>query len=136
MGTTMPGRRDYYDILGVSRNASQEEIKKAYRRLAMQYHPDRNKDPEATERFKEINEAYEVLSDPEKRMAYDRFGHAGGGAPPGGFTDFGDFAGFGDIFEEFFSGFGMRGAAARRRPRRGADLRYELTISVQEAVMG
>ena len=132
----MPGRRDYYDILGVSRNASQDEIKKAYRRLAMQYHPDRNKDPEATERFKEINEAYEVLSDPEKRMAYDRFGHAGVGAQPGGFTDFGDFAGFGDIFEEFFSGFGMRGAAARRRPRRGADLRYELTISFEEAVLG
>lgn len=132
----MPGRRDYYDILGVSRNASQDEIKKAYRRLAMQYHPDRNKDPEAAEHFKEINEAYEVLSDPEKRMAYDRFGHAGVGAQPGGFTDFGDFAGFGDIFEEFFSGFGMRGAAAQRRPRRGNDLRYELTIGFEEAILG
>ncbi len=133
----MPTKRDYYEILGVSRNASQDDIKKAYRRLALQYHPDRNKEPGAEERFKEINEAYEVLSDEDKRSAYDRFGHAAVGGQPGGFSDFGDLGGFSDIFEEFFSGFGMRGGAATRRgPRRGEDLRYDLTLTFEEAVFG
>jgi len=131
MATT---KRDYYDVLGVGRQASAEEIRKAYRRLARQYHPDVNKSKDAESRFKEINEAYEVLSDDEKRAAYDRFGHAG---LQGNFaTDFSGFPGFGDIFEEFF-GFGMgRGAAQRRAPRRGADLRYNLTITFEEAVFG
>jgi molecular chaperone DnaJ len=131
MATT---KRDYYDVLGVGRQASSDEIKKAYRRLAREYHPDVNKNLDAEARFKEINEAYEVLSDEQKRAAYDRFGHAGA---QGGFaTDFSGF-GFGDIFEEFFSGFGgTRGAAARRTPRRGADLRYDLTITFEEAVFG
>ncbi len=132
----MNTRRDYYEVLGVNRSASQEEIKKAYRRLARQYHPDVNKQADAEARFKEINEAYEVLSDPQKRATYDRFGHAG--MKGGGFTDFG-FGGFGDIgdiFEEFF-GFGARPSrTARRRPRRGGDLRYDLTISFEEAVFG
>ncbi len=129
-------KRDYYDVLGVSRQASQDEIKRAFRRLARQYHPDVNKSPDAEAKFKEINEAYEVLSDPDKRAAYDRFGHAG---PQAGFGDFGGFgAGFGgfeDIFESFFGG-GMRTGAARRGPARGADLRYDLTIEFEEAVFG
>ncbi len=133
MATTT--KRDYYETLGVSRNATQDEIKKAYRRLARQYHPDVNKEPGAEARFKEINEAYEVLSDAEKRRAYDRFGHAGVTGTPGG-MDFTGFGGFADIFEEFFgTGFGTR-AAQRRAPRRGADLRYDMTITFEEAVFG
>jgi molecular chaperone DnaJ len=127
-------KRDYYDVLGVGRQASSDEIKKAYRRLAREYHPDVNKNPDAEARFKEINEAYEVLSDEQKRAAYDRFGHAGA---QGGFaTDFSGFGGFGDIFEEFFGFGGVRSAAARRAPRRGGDLRYELTITFEEAAFG
>src|SRR3990172_9451452 len=115
MATT---KRDYYDVLGVGRSASGEDIRRAYRKLARQYHPDVNKDGGAEARFKEINEAYEVLSDERKRAAYDRFGHAGA---EGGFsTDFG--------------GFGAR--TARRGPRRGADLRYDLTIDFVEAAFG
>ncbi len=127
-------QRDYYEVLGVSRTASQEEIKKAFRRLAMQYHPDRNKEPGAEERFKEINQAYEVLSDPEKRAAYDRFGHAGVGNGMGatGFEGF-NFGGFGDIFDAFFGGTMTR---TRRGPVRGADLRVNLTLSFEEAVFG
>lgn len=125
-------KQDYYDILGVSRNASQEEIKKAFRRLAMQYHPDRNKDPGAEDRFKEINEAYEVLSDPEKRAAYDRWGHAGPNPFERAFEGFG-FGGFGDIFDAFFGG---ATAARRRSPQRGADLRVGLTLTFEEAVFG
>jgi molecular chaperone DnaJ len=103
----MSAKRDYYEVLGVERTATPEEIKKAYRRLARQYHPDVNKSPEAEARFKEINEAYEVLSDPEKRAAYDRFGHAGvSGNGFGDFTGFG-FGGLGDLFEDLFAGFGM-----------------------------
>lgn len=132
MATTT--RRDYYEILGVPRTASADEIKKAYRKLARQYHPDVNKEPGAEARFKEINEAYEILSDEQKRSAYDRFGHAGVSGSMGG-TEYG-FGGFADIFEEFFGmGFGSR-AAQRRAPRRGADLRYDMTITFEEAVFG
>lgn len=130
-------KRDYYEVLGVSRNASQDEIKRAFRRLARQYHPDVNKSPDAEERFKEINEAYEVLSDPEKRAAYDRFGHAATqGAGFGGFSDFGDFGGFSSIFEDLFGGFGMRTSAARQAPVRGADLRVDVRLTFEEAVFG
>ncbi|MCL6452461.1 MAG: molecular chaperone DnaJ [Alicyclobacillus sp.] len=129
-------KRDYYEVLGVDRTAAPEDIKRAYRKLARQYHPDVNKDdPNAAERFKEIAEAYEVLSDPDKRARYDQFGHAdptqgmGGGA---GFdSGFGDFGGFGDIFDMFFGGGG-----ARRGPQRGADLEYELAIDFEEAAFG
>jgi molecular chaperone DnaJ len=131
----MSSKRDYYEVLGVSRQAGADELKKAFRRLARKHHPDVNQDPEAEERFKEVNEAYEVLSDQEKRARYDRFGHAGvqGNGPAGaGFEGFG--FGFDDIFESFFGG--ARGAAAARRPQRGRDLRYDLTISFREAVFG
>lgn len=124
---------DYYAVLGLDRSASPEDIKKAFRRLAMQYHPDRNKEPGADARFKEINQAYEVLSDPEKRAAYDRFGHAGlGGANGAGFEGF-NFGGFGDIFDAFFGGTTTRG---RRGPQRGADLRKTITLEFTEAIFG
>jgi molecular chaperone DnaJ len=130
-------KRDYYEVLGVSRSATDDEIKKAFRRLAKQYHPDANKEPGAEARFIEINEAYEVLSDAQKRDAYNRFGHAGvsNGAGAGGFS--GDFAGFGsinDLFETFFAS----ASASQRRAgsQRGADLRYDLTITFEEAVFG
>jgi len=133
-------KRDYYEVLGVPRDADESAIKSAYRKLARQYHPDVNKSGDAEERFKEINEAYEVLSDGEKRAAYDRYGHAatqggfGAGGPGAGFGGFP--GGFGDIFEEFFGGGfgGMRGA--QRGPARGNDLRYDMTITFQEAVFG
>jgi len=130
---------DYYEILGVTRNADKEELKRAYRRLARKYHPDVNKEPGAEDRFKEINRAYEVLSEPELKTRYDRFGEAGvsGGAGQGFSTDFGD--SFADIFESFFSGFsGGMGTQARRRtgPVRGDDLRIDLTLDFQEAVFG
>ncbi len=128
----MSSKRDYYDVLGVGRSASQDEIKKAYRKLARQYHPDVNKSPDAEAKFKEINEAHEVLSDQEKRATYDRFGHSGVQGRWGDFSDFG-FGGFSDIFDLF--GFGPR-TRARRAPRRGTDLRYDLTISFEEAVFG
>lgn len=129
----MATKRDYYEVLGVSRSASDEEIKKAFRKLAFKYHPDHNKDSGAEERFKEVNEAYEVLSDPEKRSAYNRFGHAG--VRDSGMRDFEGFGfgGFGDIFDAFFGGTSTR---ARRGPERGADLRYHLVISFEEAVFG
>lgn len=130
----MSAKRDYYDVLGVNRQSSQEEIKKAFRLLARQYHPDVNKNPDAEARFKEINEAYEVLSDRDKRTAYDRFGHAGPQAGFGGFADFTGFGGVEDIFESFFSG--MRTGPTRRGPGRGADLRYDLNITFEEAVFG
>ncbi|MEW6140012.1 MAG: molecular chaperone DnaJ [Thermodesulfobacteriota bacterium] len=130
-------KRDYYEVLEVQKTSSQEEIKKAYRKLAMKYHPDRNKgDKAAEEKFKEAAEAYEVLSDPEKRQLYDRFGHAG--LQQTGFTGFRDFddifSSFGDIFEEFF-GFGA-GRSRRARARRGADLRHDITIDFLDAVFG
>ena len=102
-------KRDYYQVLGVSQNASDEQIKKAFRKLALKYHPDRNKDESADAKFKEINEAYHVLSDPEKRANYDRFGHAGVGSQgSSGFEGFENFGGFGDIFDAFFGGSSTR----------------------------
>jgi molecular chaperone DnaJ len=130
----MPTNRDYYEILGVPRNADPEAIRNAYRKLAKQYHPDVNRDPRAEEHFKEINEAYSVLSDEERRSAYDRFGHAGlNGMPFGGAAGMGD---LGDIFEEFFRGFGMGGGRAYRTPRRGADLQAEVRLTFEESVNG
>lgn len=132
--------RDYYDLLGVSRSADQDEIKRAYRRLARKYHPDVNKDPGAEETFKEINRAYEVLSEPDMRARYDRFGEAGVGSAAGaGYQDFGDMGGFADIFESFFSGFsgGMGQQGTRRRsPTRGDDLRLDLKLDFKEAIFG
>jgi molecular chaperone DnaJ len=127
----MPEKRDYYQVLEVPRDASSEDLRRAYRRLAKQFHPDVNKEPGSEESFKEINEAYAVLSDDERRAAYDRFGHAGVQGMP---ADFGinPF----DIFEEFF-GFGMGGGRrSRRSPRRGADLRYDQSLSFEESVFG
>ncbi|HHT89694.1 MAG: molecular chaperone DnaJ [Bacillota bacterium] len=130
-------KEDYYDVLGVPRGASDDEIKKAYRKLARELHPDVNKEPDAEERFKTINEAYSVLGDPERRAKYDQFGHSAfDNLGQGGFGDFGDFAdfgGFGDLFSEIFGGFGGRQA---HRPQRGADLRYEMTVEFEEAAFG
>jgi molecular chaperone DnaJ len=127
---------DYYDVLGVARDADPESLKRAYRRLARQYHPDVNKDPAAEDRFKEIGRAYEVLSDPQARSRYDQFGEAGLGG--GGMPDGSDMGGFADLFETFFSGFGGGGGAGGRRrgPRQGDDLRLDLTISFSEAIAG
>jgi len=130
-------KRDYYEVLSVRRSCSDDDIKKAYRRLALQFHPDRNNAPEATERFKEATEAYQVLSDAEKRSAYDRYGHAAfersGGA---GTVDFSNFVGLSieDLFESFFGTPGQRGA--RQRVQRGQDLRYDLHLTLEEAVFG
>ncbi len=137
-------KRDYYEILGVSRDASEEEIKKAYRRLAIQYHPDRNPgDKQAEERFKEINEAYQVLAAPEKRAQYDRYGHGvfEGMQGAGGFGGFGGFDYFTQGFEEVFSDifgdfFGTGRGRTRSRARRGEDLRYDLEIDFEEAARG
>ncbi len=132
----MAVKRDYYEVLGVSRDASTEEIKKAFRKLAFQYHPDRNRDGDAAEKFKEVNEAYEILSDADKRAAYDRFGHSGAEGLFGrGFEGFG-FGDYGDIFEDFFSFFGGTGTTTRQAPRRGNDLRYRVSISFEEAALG
>lgn len=133
-------KKDYYEVLGVKKEASEAEIKKAFRKLARQYHPDVNQgDANAEAKFKEVNEAYEVLSDQEKRAQYDQFGHAAfdqsaGGAGHGGFGGFNgaDFGGFGDIFEAFFGGGGQR----RRGPAKGADLRYNMDITFEEAAFG
>jgi molecular chaperone DnaJ len=128
----MATERDLYSVLGVGRDASDAEIKRAFRRLAQQWHPDVNQEPEAGERFKEINEAYQVLSDPQRRQAYDMFGTTGegpdAGFPPGGFGN------FGDIFDAFFGG--TQAGARRGHPLAGADLRYDLRITLEEAVKG
>ena len=130
--------KDFYEILGVQRNASDDEIKKSYRKLAMKYHPDRNKDDKESERkFKEVSAAYEILKDSEKRSAYDQYGHdafrQGGMGGGQGFGDFG--GGFSDIFEEFFGG-GFGGQSRQRGPQRGNDLRYNMSVSLQEAYSG
>ncbi len=129
-------KRDYYEVLGIDRGASEADIKKAYRRVAMKHHPDRNPDDSAAEeKFQEASEAYEVLSDPQKRAAYDQFGHEGvesaggfGGGGAGGFGSFSDI--FGDVFGDIFGGGGRRG------PRRGSDLQYNLELDLEEAVFG
>ncbi|MEW5876829.1 MAG: molecular chaperone DnaJ [Acidobacteriota bacterium] len=133
----MAAKRDYYEVLGVSRNATQEEIKKAYRQLALKYHPDRNPgNKEAEEKFKEAAEAYAVLSDPEKRAHYDRFGHAGVGEQP--FTGFSPdiFADFADILGSFFGFEGIFGRRSSSGPQRGADLRTVVRISFEEMASG
>lgn len=143
----MAEKRDFYEVLGVAKDASADDIKKAYRKLARKYHPDVNKDnPEAAEKFKECSEAYSVLSDEQKRAQYDQFGMAAfenGGAGAGGFGGFGDFGGgFGssgmeDIFDMFFGGSGgRRGSAANNGPRRGDDLRFDLNLAFEEAAFG
>src|SRR5438046_8730601 len=133
-------KRDYYEVLGVSRSASEDDVKKAYRKLALRYHPDRNPEDrhEAEERFKEISEAYQVLSDPERRSLYDRFGHAAfeRGAPGAAGFDFGgNFEDIiGDLFGDFFGTGRTRGG--RGRTRRGQDLRYDLEVSFEQAAFG
>ena len=126
---------DYYEVLGVTRNDSEEEIRRAFRKKAMEYHPDRNKEPDAEEKFKEINEAYQVLSDSTKRAQYDRFGHAGvnGGGYDRPFDGFDVFGGFGDIFDSFFGDAGGRRSHA---PQRGSDLQQRVTLAFEEAAFG
>lgn len=138
-------KRDYYEVLGVNNSSSKAEIKKAYRKLAKEYHPDRNKAADAEKKFKEIQEAYEVLSDEQKKSAYDQFGHAGtqgfGGAGGGGFGGFQDFGNLNDIFEQFFGG-GFGGASQGFRTRstpsaiRGSDLQVSIRISFLDAIFG
>jgi len=127
-------KRDYYEVLGIDRNATEGKIKEAFRKLAFKYHPDRNREVGTEERFKEINEAYEVLSNPEKRATYDRFGHDGSQGFFGqGFEGF-NFGGFGDIFDAFFGGGTT--TATRRAPERGADLHRSIAITLEEAAFG
>ncbi|MBV7273031.1 molecular chaperone DnaJ [Clostridiaceae bacterium UIB06] len=134
-------KKDYYEILGLEKGASDDEIKKAFRKMALKYHPDRNQGSKESEaKFKEINEAYQVLSDPEKKAQYDQYGTTdfNGGGFEGGFdfSDFGGFGGFGDIFDSFFGG-GFSGSGKRRNgPERGADLEYSLNLTFEEAVFG
>ncbi len=127
-------KRDYYEVIGVGRDASDEEIKRAFRKLALEYHPDRNRKVGAEERFKEINEAYQVLSDSKKRSAYDRFGHSGvNGNGSTGFEGYENFGGFGDIFDAFFGGGSRTQASSAIR---GADLQYAMAIEFEKAVFG
>ena len=139
----MANKRDYYEVLGVQKGASEAELKKAYRKMAVKYHPDQNPgDKEAEEKFKEVNEAYEVLSNPEKRAQYDQFGHAafeqggmgGGGFYGGGFEGF-DMGDLGDIFGSMF-GFGGGGSARRNGPRRGRDINVSIQLTFEEAIFG
>ncbi|HOJ11212.1 MAG TPA: molecular chaperone DnaJ [Clostridiales bacterium] len=141
----MANKRDYYEILNVDKNASDDEIKKAFRKLAKKYHPDVNQgNSEAEGKFKEVNEAYEVLGDPQKRAKYDRFGHSAfeQGGFDGGFGGFEGFGGFNDIFETFFdgafggSGFSSRSSRSRKSPQRGADLKYRIEVTFEEAAFG
>ena len=139
-------KRDYYEVLGISKDASEQEIKKAYRKMAMKYHPDKNQgDKDSEEHFKEVNEAYEVLSDPQKRRTYDQFGHAGfsgGGFGQGGFSGGQGFGGFEDIFGDIFGdmfggGFGGAGRSSRKTgPRKGADMRLRMELKFEEAAFG
>ena len=140
----MTNKRDYYEVLGLSREASTDEIKKAFRKLAREYHPDVNKSAGAEAKFKEVNEAYSILSNPQKKSQYDQFGHVGaefGGGGQGGFggVDFNDIFGggggspFEDLFESFFGGGGRQ---RRNGPRRGADLRYDIEITLEQAATG
>ncbi|WP_078552766.1 molecular chaperone DnaJ [Bacillus alkalicellulosilyticus] len=126
-------KRDYYDVLGVDKSSGVDEIKKAYRKLARQYHPDVNKAPDATDKFKEVKEAYDVLSDPQKKTHYDQFGHTDPNQGFGGGGG-GDFGGFSDIFDMFFGGGG--GRRNPNAPRQGADLQYTMTVEFKEAVFG
>ena len=141
----MAEKRDYYEVLGLSKGASEDEIKKAYRKMAKKYHPDINKEPGAEEKFKEINEAYEVLSDPDKRSRYDQFGHQGvnggfgGGFGGGGMSMEDIFSHFGDIFGGSFGGFGgfsSGGSRSRRRTNRGSDLRVKVKLTLKEIATG
>ena len=129
-------KRDYYEVLGVTRNDTEEEVRKAFRKKALEYHPDRNKSPDANEKFKEINEAYQVLTDAQKRSLYDRFGHAGvttnGGASQN-FDGFDVFGGFGDIFDSFFGDVSGR---RTREPRRGGDIQQRVVLTFEEAAFG
>lgn len=150
MKEKMATKKDYYDLLGVSKGATADELKKAYRNMAKKHHPDTNpNNKEAEERFKEINEAYEVLSDPQKKAAYDQYGHAGvgAGAPGGGgygggfrpqdFNGAADFEDvFGDVFSNFFGGSASGGGRARSQAQEGDDLRYDLRLSFEEAAFG
>lgn len=132
----MSSEKDYYRVLGVPRTASQEEIRTTFRRLALEYHPDRNKSPDAQAKFKEVNAAYQVLSDPEKRAQYDRYGRVGPSSGSGygrGFHGADSFGGFGDIFDAFFGG---SGGGARSSARPGRDIRSRVTLSFEEAVFG
>ena len=137
-------KRDYYEVLGVPKTASTDEIKKAYRKSAMKYHPDRNPgDKTAEEKFKELGEAYEVLSDDEKRSRYDQFGFSGvdpnygsGTGGPGGFGGFGGFGDFGDIFGDIFSGGAGRRQSAQNAPRRGENVGARLDLTFEEAAFG
>ena len=134
-------KRDFYDVLGVGKSASPDELKSAYRKLAVKYHPDKNPgDKAAEDKFKEASEAYGILSDKEKKQNYDNFGHAafenGGGRQSGGFGGFGG-ADFSDIFEDFFGDFGGGGRSRNRSSNnRGSDLRYDLSITLEEAYQG
>ena len=129
----MQAKRDYYEVLGIGRNATDEEIKKAFRKLAFKHHPDHNHNDEAEEKFKELNEAYEILSDSDKRSAYDRFGHSGTEGIFGQGFEGANFGGFGDIFDTFFGG---ATTTTRQAPQRGADLLYRMTITLEEAAFG